>query len=284
MLWVGGSGYRKLTRTFTVDEMQNADIGTYIALDIFIPNAQKNPWWVGDVQLFWNVPEAGIFSQYLGRVDLTPLPRGNFSTVSFALTENVQSQLRFGPGNVTFTLALNGDGGFALDNFRMTNVLPESFPSVRATARILAMDNIDDWSSEYATLWAATDRPNENRPVLHIQSSGWSRIVSAEFDQSVIQRKREMALDLKIPVGGNAHWAGSLAASLDCPAMGVYSLWLGQISFQDLPKNEWKTILVNIPESAASSVTPAVGCRLFLDLNSNGPENAYQLDKIRFID
>jgi hypothetical protein len=282
-LWVGGSGYRTLTQTFTASAVRDAVPGTYLGVDIFIPNAQKNPWWVGDAQLFWSAPSANVYNQYLGRADLTQLPRGNYSTISFALPGTAQNLMANLPGDASFTLAINGDGGFALDNFRFMEAQPAPFPTVRATERILAMDNVDDWSSEGSVLQAIADRPGVARPVLHIAANGWTRIASAEFDQSVIQDHNTLQVDVLVPDGGNAYWAGDLSASLDCPAMGVYSAWLGRVSFQELGKGTWQAVEIAVPAAARQQVSPAVGCRIFFDLNGNGTAKDYQLDQLRFV-
>lgn len=67
---------------------------THLAVDVYVPDNQPNPYWVGTVALVANCISAGVYNAYIGNVELTPLPRGQFSTLTFNIPTNVLAALQ----------------------------------------------------------------------------------------------------------------------------------------------------------------------------------------------
>jgi len=78
----------------TFDTTEWEAIGDKLVLDVFVPVDQQNQYWVGDIQAFLEVPAAGIYNQPIGTNQmLTPLPRGKWSHVEFAMPSNLEDAL-----------------------------------------------------------------------------------------------------------------------------------------------------------------------------------------------
>jgi CubicO group peptidase (beta-lactamase class C family) len=92
-----------------------------LAFDLQIPTQQPNPYWVGGAQLFIDIPSANINHLYIGQVELTPLPRGSFTTLSYALPQSVRTAIAGTYSDVRINIALNINSGtpaYLLDNLR----------------------------------------------------------------------------------------------------------------------------------------------------------------------
>ena len=92
-----------------------------IAFDLHLPTQQPNPFWIGASQRFVTIPSANLFNAYLGQVELTPLPLGRFSKLSFDLPAAVRTALARARSDVRITIVLNvnqGSGTHYVDHLR----------------------------------------------------------------------------------------------------------------------------------------------------------------------
>lgn len=92
-----------------------------LALDVYIPRAPSNPWWLGAVQLYADCPSAGIYHAYIGQVELTGRPLGAFSPATFVLNPNVLAAMRSPHADFSLSIAVNAlpaGEAYALDNLR----------------------------------------------------------------------------------------------------------------------------------------------------------------------
>jgi hypothetical protein len=71
-------------------------VGSTIRYDIMAPTELKTvkPYWYGAAQLFVSIPSLGLNKAYLGEVELTPLPLGQWNTVTFTPPSDVLTKLR----------------------------------------------------------------------------------------------------------------------------------------------------------------------------------------------
>lgn len=121
-LEVEGTGYLQLAHM----PMKTTDLSGEAArllVDFYLPNGQSNPWWKGQVQLIADCPSAGLHSTYIGQVELTPLPNGQFSTLSFNLPAQILSVLGGDWRDFQFKWVLNINQAAekpVLDNMRFT--------------------------------------------------------------------------------------------------------------------------------------------------------------------
>jgi len=92
-----------------------------LKMDMWLPTSQPNPSWYGQVQIFVNVPSAGIYGASAGPVQLTSLPTGRFNTLTFTLPANVVSAINGTYDDVSLKLTFSlpsGAGPYYIDNIR----------------------------------------------------------------------------------------------------------------------------------------------------------------------
>lgn len=102
---VTGAGY--MTIQSPVFPSSDAGQVSKLSVDLFVPVSQPNPYWLGALQSYLECPSANLFNAYIGQVELTGLPKGEFSTLSFSLPSNVRSTLVGNWNDCVLRLALN---------------------------------------------------------------------------------------------------------------------------------------------------------------------------------
>jgi hypothetical protein len=97
-----------------------------LSLDVYIPDPQTNPYWIGAVQLYFEAPGASVNNQYVGQVELTGLKVGQWNTIQFSLPSNIVNLFSGSYSDIFMTVAFNtGHTGesFRIDNLRFTGNL-----------------------------------------------------------------------------------------------------------------------------------------------------------------
>ncbi len=92
-----------------------------ILADLFIPSDLPNPWWVGNIQMVVRIPSAGIWYGNAGVVQLTPLSKDEWVTVSYTLPQNILDALNGDYDDLTLSFKYTveaGDTPYLLDNIR----------------------------------------------------------------------------------------------------------------------------------------------------------------------
>jgi hypothetical protein len=120
-LKVAGSGYMTLNSAPFATPVPG--VTSTLKLDVFVPPGQPNPFWFGAVQLYASCPSGGMYNAYLGQAELTGLPTGTFSTVSYAVPSNVRSTLSGTHNDCFFSVAVNVNQTptpVVLDNLRFS--------------------------------------------------------------------------------------------------------------------------------------------------------------------
>ena len=90
-LSVGGSGFRTVNSAPFATPLSGTT--GMLGLDVFIPPAQPNPYWLGAVQMHLSCPASNFFNQYIGQVELTGRPVGAFSTLQFPIPTTILNVL-----------------------------------------------------------------------------------------------------------------------------------------------------------------------------------------------
>jgi len=98
-----------------------APINPTIKFDLELPTLQPNPNWFGAAQLYVSAPSLNLYNAYIGQRDLTGLPTGQFTTLSFDVPSNIQALLNSTTySDLRFTIVLNvpaaGTGLYYVDN------------------------------------------------------------------------------------------------------------------------------------------------------------------------
>ena len=121
-LRVGSSGYRRMDSVlFSTTALQG--ITSQMALDVYVPSRPSNRYWLGTVQLYVNCPSANIYNAFVGHVELTGLPLGRFSTLTFRLSPQVVDAMNQQHADFSIGIALNAapaSPDYVLDNLRFT--------------------------------------------------------------------------------------------------------------------------------------------------------------------
>lgn len=98
-----------------------ADITTSdeILVDVKLPSYLPNPYWVGDIGLFVEVPSKAVYNAWVGMSILTGLPTNEWVTVSIAPTQEMLTALAGNCSDARIKFALNTSAQNVLvDNIR----------------------------------------------------------------------------------------------------------------------------------------------------------------------
>jgi hypothetical protein len=123
-LAITGGGFTEfVSDPLTTEQVQAKSSGGFsnALLDLKIPTQQGNPWWAGAVQFYVHVPSGGVQHTFVGQVELQPLEKGEFVTVSFSIPGWIQSVLSGNHSDVQFYITTNttsGSGSIVMDNLR----------------------------------------------------------------------------------------------------------------------------------------------------------------------
>lgn len=95
--------------------------GDELWFDVKLPKHLSNPWWVGDLSLYVEVPSANVFNAWVGRTELTGLPVDQWVTVSIAATPTLLQALGGSCADARLKFALNTSAtGVSIDNIRFS--------------------------------------------------------------------------------------------------------------------------------------------------------------------
>jgi len=118
--------------------------GAFVAIDLALPTQQPTPNWYGTTQMYLNCQARGVYSQFLGQIELTGRRLGNFQTYRFAVPTAVQQLLNgHDCSNFIVTFVLNvpasGTGTYRVDNLRFKTGSDGSSTGTGASVDLLAL-------------------------------------------------------------------------------------------------------------------------------------------------
>jgi len=116
---VAGSGYMVVNSARFLTPLPA--VSSTLALDVFVPTGQPNPFWLGAVQAYASCPSGGMNNAYLGQVELTGKPTGAFSTLTYPVNASVRNTLSQAHNDCFFSIAVNVNATptpVVLDNLR----------------------------------------------------------------------------------------------------------------------------------------------------------------------
>lgn len=117
---IAPTGY-KVLESPAVNQSAIGGLG-FVTLDARISSIQANPWWVGAVQVYIEVPSRGLWNQWVGQWELTGRPQDEWQTLHLPLPSYITTQLQgadYSDLKVRIAVNLNpGSGPLILDNLR----------------------------------------------------------------------------------------------------------------------------------------------------------------------
>ncbi|HOA04177.1 MAG TPA: hypothetical protein PKI27_17865 [Dermatophilaceae bacterium] len=293
-LEASGSGYRVVeSPSFrTADWLK---VGNRLSVDVLVRPEQPNPYWLGSLDLFVDVPAAEIYNSPIGHRELTGLEVGVWHTLEFDVVEDVQDAFLGDFPDGLLRIAVNtpwGAPGLRLDNLRFSGelidrTLMHQGPSSGGTTNpVFSFDTSSDWSSTTADLRAEGTEITQGTASLGVQASGYAEILSRAFDPAELGAVSSvLSLDVFVPTEQpNPYWMGAVQAYATCPAAGIYDAYLGQEDLTFLFRGEFNT--VEFPPLPAEVVTafstPGQACWFKLALNVNDGSGEHLLDNLAF--
>jgi hypothetical protein len=93
-----------------------------VSFALNIPPNQPNQFWTGAAQMYISAPSANVFNAYMGQVELTSLPQGQFVRVGFTIPDYALHALTEDHPDVSFTIVLNVNpsvSGWLIDDLQI---------------------------------------------------------------------------------------------------------------------------------------------------------------------
>ncbi len=114
------SGYGKVT-SVALKTTEITDPSETLIVDMWIDSDQPNAWWTGSLQMVLEIPSADIWYANAGVVQLTPLAKDEWVSVSYTLPKNVLDAMNgdFSDLKISFIYTIqSGSAPYLLDNMR----------------------------------------------------------------------------------------------------------------------------------------------------------------------
>jgi len=266
-------------------------IGTDVQVEVYIPAAVNNPYWVGSVAVSFENIATSTYS-YFGILDLTPLPRGAWSTLTFAVPENVRTVLLGDHPGALFVVTTNTSSpGILVDNFAFAGTLTNrtvphqggSSGMTIATSDLLSFEIPGDWTSSATLTGEPIDVTHGDR-ALGVEASGWTVLTSRAFATSELPPPTTtLGIDVYIPdPQPNPWWVGELRLLLSCPSVDVHNVFVGNRPLQNLFPNEYNHLTFELPVDVQAALSSSTICALDIILNTQNGAGRFLLDRLGF--
>lgn len=268
-----------------------------LSVDLYIPSPTPNPYWVGAVQLYVDIPAANLNNAYVSQKELTGLKLGAWNTLKFTLPDNIYAGLAGDFPNCELRLALNISGcnnGYRFDNMVFTgDVAPRKVFHVRAGRNLtivgnslFSFDHSGDWTMSNGTAVVQADPREEGTGATAVNAGGWSAVKSRQFATSEltsITNRLNVCVYIPSPQP-NPWWVGSIALVFSCPSKGMYNRWIGQKDLTYCFYKEYNSLVFDLPDDVLAILkSSTTGCTIELDLNVNNGAGTFLLDKMGFV-
>jgi hypothetical protein len=265
--------------------------GTEVQVEVYVPAAVNNPFWVGSVAVSFENIATSTYS-YLGIIDLTPLPRGAWSTLAFAVPENVGAVLLGDHPGALFVVTTNtSTDGVLVDNFELAGTLTNRTVPHQSGSSGMDIATTDLWSFEVGADWtssaALTAEPidvTHGARALGVEASGWTVITSRAFATSELPvPTSQLGIDVFIPdPQPNPWWVGEVRMLLTCPSAEIHNAFVGNRPLQNLFPNEFNHLVFELPSDVQTALSSSTICSLDIILNTQNGAGRFLLDRLGF--
>lgn len=272
------------------------EVGDRLSVDVYIPSPVANPYWVGAVALFVDIPAAGIYNQWVSQHDLTPLTRGAWSTLEFALPTSVVAALRSDLPGVQLIVAVNtGTAGLLIDHLRFAgDVAPQDVEHIEGSlphdVSLLPMGGFEvlaDWTpSPAGGVTLETVTVLDGQAALEIEPGGVRVLESGAFDTEELAGISDtLSIDVFVPnPQPNPWWVGEVQLFASCPSAGLFDQWLGQEALTNLFTDEYNQLQFEVPPAVREAWEGDYSdCSVSIVLNTNAGAGAFLLDRLGFL-
>jgi len=278
----------------TFDTTEWEVIGTELWVDVLVPLAQSNPYWVGDLQLFFDLPAAGFYNLAMGQVGLTSLARGAWTTVSFAVPAAVEEALLGDFPDARLRLAGNVGSCLApvlVDHLRFGGGLtPRSQyhgdPLVVNVIGPLSFDSAAEWSSTQVTLSSDPALRSEGAASLAFAPAAWTELTSRPFTAAEASAATSLLhLDVHVPdLPPDPYWVGAVQLYLECPSLNLYNQYAGQENLYPSFDDEFNSLRFELPSHLLAALHGgASDCRVKFAVSMNPAWGELHLDRGGFV-
>jgi len=193
-----------------------------VGFDLHLPSTQPNPANYGEVKLFLDLPSQGIYSAYIGRNDLLPLPTDAYARVSFTLPASIATKLTQEFDDLRFRIELNtppGAGPYFVDRFRFGSVTAptESISVSMPTPANLSPNQLLLLAKDRLTIGAGVRLPIQETRMVAASLGSLSVGQGAEVDSLLASGR--------VDVGANAKVRGFIAGTSDIHTDGLAQIF-----------------------------------------------------------
>jgi hypothetical protein len=260
-----------------------------------IPSAQ-NTTCVGQIQLFIDIPAAGINNLALSQKSLAGLPKNTWNALQFALPANVVNALRGDRPNARIRFSSNVatcGAPVLMDSLRFSGTTyTRTTPHVPGgsvpvtSSSVLTFDSVADWTVQLGTTSTETTLKTQGNASISVSSPGYAYLVSRAFAASELTGvTSRLSLDVRIPdLPANYSWFGDMDVFVECPSVSLWNTYVGHQPLQILFENEFNRVEFNVPANVRAALTgPARDCSFKIGIASNQSYGPLVLDRGGFV-
>jgi len=281
------------TPTFSTHEF--GVTGTTLVMDVWVPAAQ-NPNHVGEVQLFVDIPAAGLWNLSVGQRSFNTLPRNVWTPVSFSLPANVVTALRGSHPNARFRMSTSVatcGAPVRIDSLRFGGqITVRTVPhvpggtAVVTSSSVLTFDDIDDWQAAVGTIGSESVLKTEGDASVALLSSGYTELVSRPFDTFELEDvNARLSFDVRIPdLPAGYSWVGDMNVFIDCPSINLHHLFVGHKALQILFEAEFNRVEFPLAPAVVAALGGAADeCSFTVGVASNQTIGPLVIDRGGFV-
>lgn len=109
------------------------------------------------------------------------------------------------------------------------------------------------WNSGTATKTTSTDRV-QGSYALSLTPNGYIPLETPNLTQAVASGFNMLQFSIKLSTVSNPWWYGQVQFFFECPSLGIYNQWVGQVELTGKPLGTWNTLAVTIPSWLGSQL------------------------------